>query len=106
MRHCAAYRPGQRRCLPPRVGRPAALAEAAGLTVTWTVETPADYQSEGWTGRFAPSRRMPQGSVVGDQQINDHTIDFTVRPPGGWPAMVQDADQTYVDDLTAHCTNR
>jgi hypothetical protein len=49
---------------------------------------------------------MPEGSVVGDQQINDHTIDFTVRPPRGWPAMVQDADQTYVDDLTAYCTNR
>ena len=47
---------------------------------------------------------MPEGSVVGDQQINDHTVDFSLRPRGQWPAVVQDNDRTYVADLTATCT--
>ena len=88
--------------LPP--AEAAALAAEAGLTVTWTVETPTAYQPDGFTGQFRPSPTMPEGTVVGDQQINDHTVDFKVRPPGQWPTVVQDSDLAYITDLTATCT--
>jgi hypothetical protein len=80
-----------------------ALANGAGLTVTWTVETPTDAAAITWTGESRPSPTMPEGTVVGDQQINDHTVDLTVRPTGQWPRVIQEQDRGYIADLQADC---
>ncbi len=106
----SVFHPGEpladARCSLPQPLQPseaAALADGAGLTVTWTIETPTDADANTWTGEFRPSPTMPAGTVVGDQQINDDTVDFTVRPAGQWPTAVQDSDRDYIADLQANC---
>ena len=42
---------------------------------------------------------MPEGTVVQDSQINDHTVQFTVRPPGDWPEAVLQSDHEYLAHL-------
>ena len=79
------------------------LAETGGYAVTWEVETPTDFQSDGWGGTMRASSIMPVGTVVGDWQINDHSVQFTVRPDGDWPAMIQESDEAYVAHLQEGC---
>ena len=79
------------------------LAEAGGYTVTWSVDTPSEYDADGWGSTFRPSSTMPEGTVVGDWQINDHSVQFTVRPDGDWPAMIQESDEAYVAHLQEGC---
>ncbi len=79
--------------------RAAELAASAGLSVLWTVETPTDYQSDGWVGMSRPSAAVPEGTVVQDTQVNDHTVAFTVRPPGDWPEVVLQTDRAYLARL-------
>ena len=80
-----------------------ALAEAGGYAVTWEVETPTGFQSDGWGGTFRASAGMPEGTVVSDWQINDHSVRFTVRPDGDWPTMIQESDGAYVTHVQQGC---
>ncbi len=84
--------------------RAADLARSLGMQVTWTVESPQLADGRDWV--FWHSDEMPAGSVVGDQQLNAHSVDFTVRPPGNWSAAVTDQDRRYVSDLKADCLER
>lgn len=88
---------------PLEPGRAAALAEAAGLDVRWSVETPTSHDATSWGGSFQDSAAIARGTVVGDQQLNAHTVEFTVRPPGDWPAIVADSDREYISHLQADC---
>lgn len=86
---------------PLEPARAAELARAAGLKVTWTVETPRTVDGRDWV--FWSSETMPAGTVVADQQINARNVDFTVRPPGDWSADVTASDRRYLSDLKADC---
>lgn len=88
---------------PLEPARVADLARAAGMQVTWTVDTPQTADGHGWASSFRPSATMPAGTVVFDQQLNAHAVNFTVRPPGQWPTAVTDDDRQYLSHLKADC---